>query len=83
MKEFGRYTVIDEIGHGAMGAVYKAHDPIVERVVAIKTILAAALAGPQAEEYRERFKREARAAGTVRPAESTGHGGKESPHGRA
>ena len=65
MKEFGRYTVIEEIGHGAMGAVYKAHDPIVERVVAIKTILAAALAGPQAEEYRERFKREARAAGRL------------------
>ena len=65
MTEFGRYEVIEEIGRGAMGAVFKANDPVMERVVAIKTILAAALAGPQAEEYRERFKREARAAGRL------------------
>jgi serine/threonine protein kinase len=63
--EFGRYEVTEEIGRGAMGAVHKANDPVMERVVAIKTILAAALAGPQAEEYRERFKREARAAGRL------------------
>jgi eukaryotic-like serine/threonine-protein kinase len=65
MPEFGRYEVVEEIGRGAMGAVYKANDPVMDRVVAIKTILATALAGPQAEEYRERFKREAKAAGRL------------------
>jgi serine/threonine protein kinase len=65
MPEFGRYEVVAEIGRGAMGAVYKANDPVMDRVVAIKTILATALAGPQAEEYRERFKREAKAAGRL------------------
>lgn len=48
-----------------MGSVYRAHDPTMDRTVAIKTILAAALSGPLAQEYRERFVREARAAGRL------------------
>jgi serine/threonine-protein kinase len=48
-----------------MGAVYRANDPMMDRTVAIKTILAAALTGPMAQEYRERFTREARAAGRL------------------
>ncbi len=48
-----------------MGSVYRAHDPTMDRTVAIKTILAAALTGPLAGEYRERFIREARAAGRL------------------
>ena len=61
----GRYRIEAELGHGAMGAVYRANDPLMDRTVAIKTILAGVLSGPQATEYRERFTREARAAGRL------------------
>jgi len=65
MKQFGRYEVREEIGSGAMGAVFKARDPVMDRVVAVKTIHASALIGPLADQYRERFTREARAAGRL------------------
>ncbi|HET9400613.1 MAG TPA: serine/threonine-protein kinase [Candidatus Acidoferrales bacterium] len=64
-ETIGRYKIVSELGHGAMGAVYRAVDPMMDRTVAIKTILAGALAGPQAQEYRDRFVREARAAGRL------------------
>ena len=48
-----------------MGAVYKAKDPMMGRDVAIKTILPHAIEGPQSAEFRERFMREARAAGRL------------------
>lgn len=64
-ETIGRYQVQVELGHGAMGSVYRATDPIMDRTVAIKTILSGALSGPQAAEYRERFIREARAAGRL------------------
>jgi serine/threonine protein kinase len=64
-QTIGRYEIISELGRGAMGSVYRAHDPTMDRTVAIKTILAAALSGPLAQEYRERFIREARAAGRL------------------
>ncbi len=64
-KVIGRYEVLEELGHGAMGAVFKAHDPAMGRTVALKTILAAALAGDKGEEYRARFYREAHAAGKL------------------
>jgi serine/threonine protein kinase len=65
MKQFGRYEVLEDIGSGAMGAVFKARDPMMDRVVAVKTIHASALIGPLADQYRERFTREARAAGRL------------------
>jgi serine/threonine-protein kinase len=65
MKQYGRYEVVEEIGSGAMGAVFKARDPVMDRVVAVKTIHASALIGPLADQYRERFTREARAAGRL------------------
>jgi eukaryotic-like serine/threonine-protein kinase len=65
VKVIGRYEVLEELGHGAMGSVFKAHDPAMGRTVALKTILAAALAGDKGEEYRARFYREAHAAGKL------------------
>lgn len=64
-KTIGRYEIIDELGRGAMGAVLRARDPAMGRVVALKCILSAALAGDQTSEFRERFYREARAAGKL------------------
>src|SRR5580698_9193796 len=61
----GRYEIIAELGRGAMGSVFKARDPAVGRIVAVKTIHAAALAGEQSEEFRTRFHREARASGVL------------------
>ncbi len=61
----GRYEVVGELGRGAMGVVYQAKDPQIDRLVAIKTI-ALLTDDPQGEqEYRQRFFLEARAAGRL------------------
>lgn len=63
----GHYIVDREIGHGAMGAVYLAHDPRNARVVAIKTLaLRKEFDGNALEEARQRFTREAQMAGRLR-----------------
>jgi serine/threonine-protein kinase len=62
-KRFGRYEVLDEIGDGAMGRVYRAWDPVVRRTVAIKTVKSEYLARDTADEYLRRFRREAQSAG--------------------
>src|SRR6186997_1078066 len=59
---FGRYELLAELGQGAMGVVYKAHDPVLDRVVAIKTINLT-LPKDELAEYEARFYQEARAAG--------------------
>ena len=61
-KTLGRYEIISELGQGAMGVVYKARDPMLDRVVAIKTIN---LTLPKEElaEFEARFYQEAKAAG--------------------
>ena len=64
-EKIARYEIIDELGRGAMGSVFRARDPVMDRIVAIKTILTAALASEQANEFRQRFYREARAAGAL------------------
>ena len=65
IRKIARYEILEEKGHGAMGAVYVARDPAMDRIVALKTIHTQALSGPQGHEYRERFFREARAAGRL------------------
>ena len=60
--KIGRYDVTAEIGRGAMGVVYRAIDPMLERTVAIKTINMALDPG-EMEHYEKRFTIEARAAG--------------------
>ena len=60
----GRFEIQDEIGRGAMGIVYRALDPELHRVVAIKTIKLEALEeGGARDEIIARFQREARLAG--------------------
>ncbi len=59
-RQVGRYRVMDRIGRGGMATVYRAHDPSIDRPIAIKFLHAAYC---QEEEYRGRFLREARAAG--------------------
>jgi serine/threonine-protein kinase len=61
----GRYEILAEIGRGAMGIVYKAHDPKIDRIVAVKTILLFDLGPPDEKEYRQRFYEEARTAGRL------------------
>jgi serine/threonine-protein kinase len=63
LAKIGRYEILEELGRGAMGTVYRAKDPAMDRVVAIKTIISVALNSGQESEFRERFYREARAAG--------------------
>ena len=64
LSHLGRYEIVSELGQGAMGVVYKAKDPLIDRVVAIKTINLS-LAQEEKEEYEARFYQEAKAAGRL------------------
>jgi serine/threonine-protein kinase len=63
VRSIGRYRIEALLGTGAMGEVYRAHDPAIDRLVAIKVVRPELVAGSGGEQLLERFRREARAAG--------------------
>jgi serine/threonine-protein kinase len=66
LKEIDRYQVLGELGHGAMGVVYKGRDPIIDRLVAIKTIRFDRLyEEKEIQGLKDRFFKEAQAAGKL------------------
>lgn len=66
MKKIGKYKVLDVLGKGGMGIVYKALDPDIERQVAIKTIrFETIINSAEKDEMMARFVREAKAAGRL------------------
>jgi serine/threonine-protein kinase len=65
ITKLGKFQIRRELGKGAMGVVYEGHDPMIDRVVALKTIRAENLQGEDAQEQLARFRREAQAAGRL------------------
>lgn len=64
LEKIGRYEVLATLARGGMSVVYKANDPLIDRVVAIKT-LGFGLSPIEAELFRKRFAREAKSAGRL------------------
>ncbi len=62
MDKYGRYEIIQEIGKGSMGIVYKAHDPQIDRIVALKVLRRDRLTS---RAFIDRFLKEARAVGRL------------------
>jgi ABC-type amino acid transport substrate-binding protein/predicted Ser/Thr protein kinase len=60
---FGHYTLLDLLGRGGMGQVYRAHDTVTDRVVALKVLPPSVVDDPV---FKERFRREAHAAAGLR-----------------
>src|SRR5215470_16283921 len=58
IQKIGKYRILERIGRGGMGSVYKAHDPILDRLVALKVVSAES---DHTDELRARFFREAQA----------------------
>ena len=63
IQSIGRYRVEGLLGTGAMGEVYRAYDPVIDRLVAIKVVRTELAKGSGSEQWLQRFRREARAAG--------------------
>jgi eukaryotic-like serine/threonine-protein kinase len=63
VRKIGRYRIEASLGAGAMGEVYRAYDPLIDRQVAVKVLRSELMAGGASEQWLERFRREARAAG--------------------
>src|SRR5688572_31700577 len=64
-RRYGRYVLGEEIGTGSMGRVFRAFDPLANRVVAIKTLRSGAQGRSTEGAYRQRLLREAEAAGRL------------------
>jgi serine/threonine-protein kinase len=64
-ERLGKYLIRRELGRGAMGVVYEGYDPLIERAVAVKVLRTDDLDSTQAAELRQRFRREAQAAGRL------------------
>ena len=64
-SKLGRFEIATVLGQGAMGVVYLANDPEIERPVAIKTVRPEAMRGESAAEMEARFLKEAKLAGRL------------------
>ena len=60
--KYGRYEVVEELGRGTMGVVYKAHDPQIDRLVALKILRPDRVVS---QDFVLRFLREAKAIGRI------------------
>lgn len=62
VQKIGKYEIVSELGQGGMGVVYKARDPLISRLVALKTINPELVSNP---EILQRFYREAQSIGAL------------------
>ncbi len=62
-KQHGRYEVLEQIGRGGVGAVYKGLDPVLDRIVALKVLHPAS---GEDKDFYERFRHEARLVAGLR-----------------
>lgn len=65
IEQLGRFRITGTLGRGAMGTVYRAHDPMLDRTVAIKTVACAGLSKEETDTFERRFYREAKSAGRL------------------
>ena len=62
LTQIGKYGIVEQVGEGAMGVVYRATDPVLNRTIAVK-VMCDAIA--RDDDLRGRFLREAQAAGSL------------------
>src|SRR5712692_54426 len=80
MKKVGRYDILEELGRGATGVVFRSFDPTIGRVVAVKVLSLAPASVNGLPGAKEIFMREARAAGSLsHPGIVTIHDALEDP----
>src|SRR4029078_3888583 len=65
VESLGKYVIRRQLGRGAMGTVYEGFDPVIERVVAIKTVRLPEVPDDETAEEIARFRREAQPAGRL------------------